>query len=125
MTFTWDNTLATDLALVRFWVGDTNSNGYYLDDEVITALLASNGSVGGAVVACVQYIITQLNRPDFRADWLQVTNKAAADGWRAHLLEMRRHFGVAAITATAVHTYRHDSLQDSSADYNADGSADN
>lgn len=117
MTFTFATDLSTDLALVRFHIGDTDSGGYFLADETITALLTSHGSVGGAVVASLKYIITQLSRPDFRADWLQVSNAEARKGYQALLMEKRGEFGLSAITASATHVYRADSDQTEEPDY--------
>lgn len=117
MTFTFDTSLATDLALVRFHIGDTDTTAAWLTDETITALLTAKGSVGGAVVAGLQFIITQLSRPDFKADWLSVTNAEARKGYTALLAEKRREFGVAAITASATHVYRADSLATEEPDY--------
>ena len=117
MTFTWLGTLATDLDKVRFHLGDTSSDGYWLPDETITALIASEGSVGGAVIAGLKYILTQLSRPDFRADWLQVSNAEARKGYEGLLAEKRREFGVSAITAGSTHTYRADSLATREPDY--------
>jgi len=125
MTFTYTGTLATDLDTVRFWIGDTDEASAWLSDETITALLASQGSVGGAVIAGIQYIIRKLSTPNFRADWLQVDNATARAGYEKMLAEMRREFGLAAVTASAVHTYRFDSDQTAAAlDYNGDGVAD-
>lgn len=117
MTFTWLGTLATDLDKVRFHIGDTDSGGYWLEDATITALLALEGSVGGAVVACLRYIISQLSRPDFRADWLQVSNAEARKGYMALLAMKRQEFAISAITATAGHVYRADSDADEEPDY--------
>lgn len=117
MTFTWLGTLATDLDKVRFHLGDTSSDGYWLPDETITALVASEGSVGGAVIAGLKYILTQLSRPDFRADWLQVSNAEARKGYEMLLSEKRREFGAAAISATVTHVYRADSLATAEPDY--------
>ena len=117
MTFTWDTTLSTNLALVRFHIGDTNSSGYWLTDETITALLTSESSVGGATIAALKYIIAQLSRPDFTADWLHVSNGEARKGYQAMLAEMRREFGVPAVSCSAVHVYRADSLATEEPDY--------
>ncbi len=125
MTFTYNGTLATDLDTVRFWIGDTDEASAWLSDETITALLAAQGSVGGAVIAGIQYIIRKLSTPNFRADWLQVDNATARAGYEKMLAEMRREFGLAAVTASAVHTYRFDSDQAAATlDYDRDGVAD-
>ncbi len=95
MTFTFATNLSTDLALVRFHIGDTSEDGAYLADETITALLTSEGSVGGAVVASIRYILTQLSVPNFRKDWLSVDYEKARDGYEMLLKEKAREFGVA------------------------------
>ncbi len=118
-TFTFDNTLSTDLALVRFHVGDTSSDGNYLWDETITALVTSEGSVGGAVVASIKYILTQLSTPNFRQDWLTVDYEKARMGFESLLTKKSQEFGVSAsgITATTSISlpYRADSDQYTSA----------
>lgn len=95
MTYTFDVALATDLAKVRFHIGDTNENGAYLADETITALLTSEGSVGGAVVACIKFIITQLSSPNFKLDWLSVSNEQARQGFEDMLIKKSQEFGIA------------------------------
>ena len=116
-TFTFDNTLATDLAKVRFHIGDVSSAGNYLWDETINALVTSEGSVGGAVVACIKFIITQLSSPDFKQDWMSVSNKEARAGFENLLKVKAQEFGVSLSNATATSTislpYRADSYQDS------------
>ena len=116
-TFTFDNTLSTDLAKVRFHIGDTSSAGNYIWDQTITALLTSEGSVGGAAVACIKYIITQLSSPDFKQDWMSVSNAEARKGFQELLKIKAQEFGVSLSNATATSTislpYRADSYQDS------------
>ena len=116
MTFTFDAALATDLAKVRFHVGDTNENGAYLADETINALVTSEGSVGGAVVACIKYIITQLSSPDFKQDWLSVSNKEAREGFEKLLKVKAQELGISLSGVTASATislpYRAVSYQD-------------
>jgi len=94
MTFTFATNLSTDLALVRFHIGDTNSAGAYLADETITALLTIEGSVGGAVIACIKYIITQLSQPDFRLDWMSVSNAEARKGFETLLKDKAQQFNI-------------------------------
>jgi hypothetical protein len=116
-TFTFDNTLSDDLALVRFHIGDTDSAGYYLADETITALLTIEGSVGAAVIACIKYIITQLSAPNFRYDFLSVSNEQARQGFENLLKTKAMEFGVSPSGVTASSTislpYRADSYQHS------------
>ena len=112
-TFTYDNTLATDLALVRFHIGDTSSKGNYLFDETILALLTSEGSVGGAVIASIKYIITQLSDPNFRLDWMSVTNHQAREGFEQILTIKSQEFGIALSGLTASATISLPSRADS------------
>jgi len=115
-TFTFDNTLATDLAKTRFHIGDTSSAGNYLWDETINALITSEGSVGAASIACIRYIITQLASPDFKQDWLTVSNKEALAGFERLLKTKAQEFGIsigASASSSISLPYRADSYQDS------------
>ena len=124
MTFTFATNLSTDLAKVRFHIGDTNSAGAYLADETINALVTSEGSVGGAVVACIKYIITQLSQPDFRLDWMSVSNAEARKGFQELLKQKAQEFGVTLSGATAAATislpHRADSLENEDGVYSDD-----
>jgi len=116
-TFTFDNTLSDNLAKVRFHIGDTNSEGNYLWDETINALITSEGSVGGAVIACLKFIITQLSSPNYKLDWLTVTNDTAREGFEKLLKLKSQEFGVSlggTATTTIKQPYRDDSGQYSS-----------
>ena len=103
MTYSFDINLANDEDLVRFHIGDTNTNGAYLADETITALLTSEGSVGGAVIASIKFIITQLSSPNFKLDWMSVTNQEARMGFENMLKLKAQEFGISAsgLLATA------------------------
>lgn len=117
--FTFDTNLSTDLALVRFHIGDTSSKGNYLWDETIDALVASEGSVGGAVIACIRFIITQLSAPDFKEDWLSVSLKEARQGFEKLLKDKAREFSIslgATATSTIANPRRADSDQYTSVD---------
>ena len=114
MTYSYDINLANDEDLVRFHIGDTNTNGNYLEDETITAQLTITGSVGGATIACLKYIITQLASPDFKQDWMSVSNKEARAGFEMILKNKAQEFGIslgASMTSTIKHPYRDDSDQ--------------
>lgn len=116
MTFTFNTSLSTDLAKVRFHIGDTSEDGAYLTDETINALITSEGSVGGAVIACLKYIITQLSVPTFRKDWLSVDSTAARKGFEDLLKVKAQEFDIALsttiiTTATIGLPYRADSYQ--------------
>lgn len=124
-TFTFDNTLSTDLAKVRFHIGDTSSAGNYLWDETITALVTSEGSVEDAAIACIRYIITQLSIPDFKLDWLSVSNKEARAGFEKLLKDKASEFEInltrgISISSSMSNVTRADSYQDEDSEY--DGS---
>jgi hypothetical protein len=114
MSFSYNIALDDNKDIVRFHIGDTDANGHYLDDETINALITSEGSVGGAVVACIMYIMTQLSSPDFKQDWMEVSNKNARQGFEELLRLKRNHFGISTgVTAasTIKNPYRKDSDQ--------------
>lgn len=118
MTYSFDASLGDNTSLVRFHIGDNNPDGYYLEDETIDALVTSEGSVGGAVLACIKYIITQLSVPNFKLDWMSVSNEQARQGYEKLLKDKAQEFGIKLSGVTATSTislpYREDSLQDSS-----------
>ncbi len=79
-----------------------------------TALVASEGSVGGAVIASIRYIISQLSSPDFKLDWLSVSNKEARAGFELLLKQKAQELGVslgATASSTINNAYRADSDQ--------------
>ena len=116
MAFTYDPALSTNVSLVRFHIGDTNEDGAFLADETINYLVTTY-SVGEAVVRSIQYIITQLSQPDFKLDWLSVSNKEARAGYEKLLKEKAQEFGIRLSkltpTSTISQPYRADSYQDS------------
>lgn len=117
MTFTYTEDLTDDADFVRFHTGDTDSDGYFLSDEIITSLLATETSKQNAVLSGLTYIITQLAQPNFKADWLQVDNSTALATYRTLLAEKRAAFGSRRVTGSAVHVYRADSQQTEAIDY--------
>jgi hypothetical protein len=121
MTFTFDASLATDLALTRFHIGDVNEEGHYLEDETISYFV-TNYSLGEAVVACISHIITQLSTPNFSQDWLTVSVAEARKGYETLLAQKKIEFGISRIVpaATISLPYRADSNQDSSVSTYAD-----
>lgn len=53
MSFSYDNTLADDLSIVRFLIQDNIEVGHYLEDEEITYLLTETGNIHSAAAdAC-------------------------------------------------------------------------
>lgn len=112
MAFTYTQDLTVPRDFVRFHTGDTVQGRSYMSDEIIDSLLAVSTSKETAVIAGIRYIITQLSKPDFQADWLRVSHKSAQDGYRAILKEKQLEFGsFTTPAATAVRTYRSDSFQ--------------
>lgn len=112
MSFTFDTALSTDLALIRFHIGDTHEEGHYLDDKTIQYFITA-GSVGSAVVACIKYIITQLSTPNFSKDWLSVSNEQARAGYETLLKVKQQEFGISNVVAasTISHVHRADSYE--------------
>jgi hypothetical protein len=116
MTFTYDSSLSTDLAKVRFEIGDTHSEGYYLDDETINYFL-TNYSIGQAVVSCIDHIITQLSVPDFKLDWMSVSNASARAAFENLRKQKAQKYGIssgATASCTIAHAHRADSYEYSS-----------
>jgi hypothetical protein len=110
MAFTFGEDLSVARDYVRFHTTDTLSPGY-MSDALIASLITSAGSNNAAVIAGLKYIMGLLARPDFRADWLQVSNAEARKGFEVILAEKRAEFSIPAMTSSVVHTYRADSYQ--------------
>lgn len=114
MSFSFDTSLSDDISLVRFHIGDTDTSGYFVDDETIQYWVNA-GTVESATIACLRFILSQLSRPNFSLDWLSVSGmKEAKEGYEELLREKEREFGLRSIVATTTISspYRADSLQD-------------
>jgi hypothetical protein len=111
MTFTFAGDLTDPIDFVRFEIGDTTEDSAWLTDEMIDSLVETTGSNEAAVIKAIKYIIMQLSKPDFKADWLSVTNGEARKGYQAMLADKQTEYGIITnrITASAVFTYRSDS----------------
>ena len=122
MTFTFDTSLSTNLALVRFHIGDTSSDGAYLADETINYWINKDATLGEAVIHCIEYIITQLSIPNFRKDWLSIDLEKARAGYETMLKNKRQEFGIynATISSSIKHAHRADSYEYLS-EVNSDG----
>jgi len=118
MTFSFGDDLTDDNDYVRFETSDTISPGF-MSDELITSLIATQGSNNAAVIKGLRFIILQLSRPDFTADWLSVSNAEAKKGYQDMLNDKLIEFGIAKRTATTTHTYRADSDLDAEPDWSA------
>lgn len=124
MTVTFNPDLQDDVSYVRFHIGDTSSEGAYLQDETIEALYNEYGEYGKTILACIRFIITQLSQPNFRLDWLSVSNEQAREGFEKMLAEKKIEFNVSMATATStIHQpHRADSYENEGGVYqDADG----
>lgn len=119
MTYRFQTNLSDDVSLVRFHIGDNHEDGHYLEDETIQYFITADG-VGKAVIKCIRYIITQLSQPDFRQDWMNVSNAEARKGYETLLKEKAQELNVsltgAVMSSTIANPYRADSYQ-TDADY--------
>lgn len=121
MAFTYTQDLTVPRDFVRFHTGDTVQGRSYLSDEIIASLLVVSTSKETAVIAGLRYIITQLSKPDFTADWLKVSHASARAGYQAMLKEKQLEFGsFTTPAATAVRSYRPDSFQRETPTYTED-----
>lgn len=117
MTFTYTEDLTVARDYVRFHTGDTVSDQSFLSDEIITSLIAVEGSNNAAVIASLRYIMTRLSQPNFRADWLQVDNASARKGYETILREKEREFGLSRMSTSEKTAYRADSSQTEAPDF--------
>lgn len=122
MTFSFDPQLDTDLDQVRFWTGDTESKTHYLEDATITALLASEGSLGAAVMAAFDYMLSMAARPNAQTVSTETGGVAIVGGDLRAAIEAARkraakRFGIPLISVSSVNVYRADSNQTSAPDY--------
>lgn len=116
MTFTFDPSLADDVSYIRFFVGDTSSEGYYLEDETIQFLFDDSESYEQSIVDCIQFIITQLSSPNFHLDWMSVSVEQAREGYEKLLKEKKIEFGIQTATASATISLPHRADSDDYAD---------
>lgn len=95
MTFTFTFDLSVERDYVRFHTGDTSEAEAYLSDELITSLISETGSKQQAVISGLRYILIQLSKPNFKADWLQLDYEKAQKSYRQLLADKIRELGVA------------------------------
>lgn len=98
MTFSYSISLTSDLDRVRFNLADTNSAAYAFEDEEITALLSSEGTVNAATAACIRALIADKARrtKKFSDNGLSLDDTAQV----AQLREMLSLYGGDAPTMT-------------------------
>lgn len=111
MTFSYNLTSpVADNARVRFALGDVIVDGAIFSDEEIAFQLAETGTWQKTVIACIESVIARLAAtPDFRADWLQVSQATALAQWQLLLKTKRMEYGISLITARTGYTFRPDS----------------
>ena len=66
------------------------------------------------MIACLKYIITQLSSPDYKLDWMSVSNAEARKGFQSLLKNKAQEFGIslgASASASISLPYRADSYQ--------------
>ena len=105
----------SDLARVRFHLGDTDSTTAMFQDEEITMLLSEFSTYQATVIACIQNLLAKLAQErQISADWLTVSPAHARENLQALLAEKRRQFGIAEVHATVGYLDRVDSLEEGS-----------
>lgn len=111
MTFHFDPTLSDTVSVIRMHIGDTDPYKVAIQDEMIDALYALNGSdpnqLGVTVIQCLKYLQALVARPDFKADWLTITNKDAYARYGQQIRVKQAELGVQ--TSTTRRFYRYDS----------------
>lgn len=118
MAFTYtSNPASVAIDYVRWHTGETVAAESMVSDEEITSLIALNGSNNAAVIAVIRYKIIRLSQPDFKADWIQVSNSAAVKSLQSMLKDKAKELGVALIVASVTHVYRADSAATAEPDY--------
>lgn len=117
--FSYQPGLTRPLDLVRFHIGDTEPDGFWLPDATINALIAQTADWHAAVIEALRFIITKLSQPNFTADWLTVDNASARTAYQTLLAEKKREFGVGSgrPTSGSTNVYRSDSRVKSEPDY--------
>lgn len=117
MTFTY-HPFDTDRDRLRFHLGDTDPNAAKYQDEELDAIILEAGGWQAGVIMCIRNLLARMQGPDFRADWLQVSNlDAARKAFERLLKDKEAEFGLGGGMQTgAVHVYRADSAQRSAPD---------
>jgi hypothetical protein len=100
MSFTFDPALTDEVSQVRFHIGDTSENDHYIEDGTIKYLLTA-GSIGTAVIRCIQYIITRLSVPDERVGQYSITHAGALAGYQDLLKIKAQEFNISLSGAVA------------------------
>lgn len=113
MTFTYTPASPDDTTRVRWHIGDTDELSLIMTDEDIAFALANSASWKVAVIACIDYIITQLARESgVTLDWLKVEREAALKYYTQLKRDKKSEFGLVGgsgtVSASATYTTRRD-----------------
>jgi hypothetical protein len=110
MTKSFDASLPTDRDRIRYEIGDIDTTQMFLEDETIDAILVAFGNdVGKSVVSCARAIAAQLRRPDFRVDWMQVSDQVEAASAYDRLADQKEtEWGVGGTVASTSFPTRRD-----------------
>jgi hypothetical protein len=102
MAFNYDDTLATDLAKVRFFIGDKVANGGprpgdgNFTDEEITGVLTVGDSWEETVADMLDTLATEWVRyPSFQADNFAISRSHIAKNFQAQAEAWRKQHGLA------------------------------
>mgnify|MGYP003124347246 CR=1 FL=1 len=92
MTWSFSESLSTNLDKVRLKLGDTDTNDQILQNETINALLAEhNDDVDLATISCCRAIIAKFNRTiDRNAAGMTANRSIIVDNYRELLSELLR-----------------------------------
>lgn len=113
MTFTYTPAAPDDITRVRFHIGDTDEASLIMTDEDIAFVLADSATYKVAVVACIDYILTQLARESgVTLDWLKVDRATSLKYYTQLKRDKKSEFGLVAgsgtVSSSATYTSRRD-----------------
>lgn len=112
MAFTYDDALTTDLAKVRFWIGDTAegngpkpSDGNFTDAE-LSGLITLSGNWQRAVYAALMALVSAWRRhPTFRTEsGFAINNTDIAKGYHEQAIDWAKKYGIPAANTGATGT---------------------
>lgn len=117
MAFTY-TPFNTDRDRLRFHLGDTDAKVAKFQDEELDAIITEAGDWQRGVIWCIRNLLARMQGPDFRADWLQVSQlDAARKAYERLLKDKLAEFELGGVATGAVHVYRVDSDQRTAPDY--------
>lgn len=97
MTWSYDDTLATDKDKVRFFIGDIDTNDKLISDEGIEAMIEAFGNLYDAAAAIADSIAGQFARSSsLSIDGFSIRSSERANEFRALAASLRRQGQAAA-----------------------------